>query len=94
MKASALSQTFTPVPQVLKSIRTSSFAPLNDLQVRRTIEEAENVLNKDQGRLLIRKSGTEPLIRVMAQGDNEGALTKVVHKIIESIEIADNSAAA
>ena len=94
MKASHLGQTFVPVPQVLKSIRTSSFAPLNDRQVRKVIEEAENHLNKDQGRLLIRKSGTEPLIRIMAQGDNENTLTKIVHQIIETIEMADNSAAA
>jgi phosphoglucosamine mutase len=94
MKASQLGQTFIPVPQVLKSIRTSSFSPLSDGQVRKVIEEAEHSLIKDGGRLLIRKSGTEPLIRIMAQGDHEQTLTKLVHHIVETIEIADNSAAA
>ena len=94
LKASQLGQIFDPVPQILKSIRTSNFAPLKDGRVRKVIEEAELCLIKDQGRLLIRQSGTEPLIRIMAQGDNEQTLTKVVHNIIETIEIADNSAAA
>jgi phosphoglucosamine mutase len=94
MKASQLSKTFAPVPQVLKSIRTSSFAALNDRKVREVIEEAEHCLSKDQGKLLIRKSGTEPLIRIMAQGDNENILLKLVHNIIETIEMADNAAAA
>jgi phosphoglucosamine mutase len=94
LKASQLGQIFDPVPQILKSIRTSNFAPLKDGRVRKVIEEAEHCLIKDQGRLLIRQSGTEPLIRIMAQGDNEQTLTKVVHNIIETIEIADNSAAA
>lgn len=94
MKASQLSQTFVPVPQVLKSIRTSSSAPLSDGQVRKVIKEAEHSLIKDRGRLLIRKSGTEPLIRIMAQGDNEQTLTNLVRQIVETIEIADKSAAA
>jgi phosphoglucosamine mutase len=93
MKASQLGQTFTPVPQILKSIRTSSFEPLNDQHVQNAIQEAENHLSKDQGRLLIRKSGTEPLIRIMAQGDNENTLIQLVHQIIETIETADNIAA-
>jgi phosphoglucosamine mutase len=94
LKASQLGHTFAPVPQVLKSIRTSSFAPLNDSRVRKAIEEAERCLIKDRGKLLIRRSGTEPLIRVMAQGDNEQTLTSLIHHIVETIEIADNIAAA
>ena len=94
LKASQLGKNFDPVPQVLKSIRTSNFAPLKDGRVRKIIEDAEHLLIKDRGRLLIRQSGTEPLIRIMAQGDDEQTLTKLVHNIAETIEIADKSAAA
>lgn len=93
-KVSQLGKIFDPVPQVLKSIRTSDFASLKDGRVRKVIEEAEHHLIKDRGTLLIRQSGTEPLIRIMAQGDNEQTLTKLVHNIAETIEIADKSAAA
>ncbi|MBX9805022.1 MAG: phosphoglucosamine mutase [Alphaproteobacteria bacterium] len=94
LKASQLGRIFDTVPQVLKSIRTNSFAPLTDGRVRKVIEEAEKHLIKDQGRLLIRRSGTEPLIRIMAQGDDEQTLTRLVHNIVETIETADKSAAA
>jgi phosphoglucosamine mutase len=94
LKASQLGKIFDPVPQVLKSIRTSNFAPLQDRRVRKIIEDAERLLIKDRGRLLIRQSGTEPLIRIMAQGDNKQVLTELVQNIAETIEIADSSAAA
>lgn len=94
LKASQMGRIFAPVPQILKSIRTSSFGLLNDGRVRKVIEEAEHCLIESHGRLLIRRSGTEPLIRVMAQGDNEQILTHLVHRIVETIEIADNIAAA
>ncbi len=94
LKASQMGRIFNPVPQILKSIRTSSFGLLNDGRVRKVIEEAEHCLIEGHGRLLIRRSGTEPLIRIMAQGDNEQILTDLVHRIVETIEIADNIAAA
>jgi len=94
LKASQLGKIFDPVPQVLKSVRTSSFAPLKDGLVRKAIQEAECFLSKGHGRLLIRRSGTEPLIRVMAQGDNEEALMRLVCRIVETIEMADSTVAA
>jgi len=93
-KASQLGQIFEPVPQILRSIRTSSFAPLKDGRVCKVVEEAENHLKKDRGKLLIRPSGTEPLIRIMAQGDNEQILLHLIQNIIETIEMADSVAAA
>jgi phosphoglucosamine mutase len=91
-KASQLGQTFVPVPQVLKSIRTTNFAPLKDANVCKILEKAEYTLR--DGRLLIRKSGTEPLIRIMAQGDNENILNSVVQEIIDTILAADKGVAA
>ncbi|MBT8416447.1 MAG: phosphoglucosamine mutase, partial [Silicimonas sp.] len=65
--ASALRQVFTPVPQLLKNVRFADGAtPLEAPGVKAAIEDAEGRLN-GKGRLLIRKSGTEPLIRVMAE---------------------------
>lgn len=93
LRVSQLGRMFEPVPQLLKSIRTSSFAPLNDERVHKAIEEAERRLKEDCGKLLIRRSGTEPLIRVMAQGDNEQRLERLVHDIVETIEMADTAAA-
>lgn len=94
LRASQVNKLFVPVPQILKSIRTSSFAILNDGRVTKAIQDAEGQLTKDHGRLLIRKSGTEPLIRVMAQGDNEQRLTHLVENITQTIEDADKSVAA
>ena len=60
---------FDPVPQVLKNVRVSAGMPLENATVRKAIADAESELAKN-GRLLIRPSGTEPLIRVMAEGDD------------------------
>jgi phosphoglucosamine mutase len=89
-KASQLGRVFQPVPQILTSIRPSSFSPLMVPSVIQAIKEAENQLKENRGRLLIRRSGTEPLIRVMAQGDEEQLLNKLVHHIVKTIEAADN----
>jgi phosphoglucosamine mutase len=89
-KASQLGRVFEPVPQILTSIRPSSFSPLMAPPVIQAIKEAENQLKENRGRLLIRRSGTEPLIRVMAQGDDESLLNKLVHHIVTTIEASDN----
>jgi phosphoglucosamine mutase len=92
-RSSNLGQMFKPVPQVVESIRTASFAALSNTRVCKVIEEAENLLRNEQGKLLIRRSGTEPLIRVMAQGDDEKILASLVHQIVETIQAADQKAA-
>jgi phosphoglucosamine mutase len=89
-KASQLGRVFEPVPQILTSIRPSSFAYLMAPSVIQAIREAENQLKEKGGRLLIRRSGTEPLVRVMAQGDDELLLNKLVHQIVATIEGVDN----
>ncbi|MBM3468626.1 MAG: phosphoglucosamine mutase [Alphaproteobacteria bacterium] len=94
LKTSQIGKIFEPVPQILTSIRTSSFSLLHDKHIQNAIQEAEHCLSTDRGRLLIRRSGTEPLIRIMAQGDNEETLKRLVQHIVETIESADKSAAA
>lgn len=91
MKASQLGKIFKPVPQILKSIRFQTPSILKNVQVSKAIEEVEQHLLKMQGRLLIRPSGTEPLIRIMAQGDDENVLSSLVQHIIDTIEIVDKT---
>ena len=71
---------FEPVPQVLKNVRYANGEPLQNEQVQEAIKDAESLLG-NSGRLVIRASGTEPLIRVMAEGDDEGLVNKVVDDV-------------
>ena len=80
---------FEPLPQLLRNVRFQSGAPLEDAGVKQAVADGERQLN-GRGRLVIRKSGTEPLIRVMAEGDDE----KLVNKVVASIAAAVNQAAA
>jgi phosphoglucosamine mutase len=83
--ASALVQTFEVVPQLLKNVRYGAGAePLASPAVQVVIKDAEARLT-GRGRLLIRKSGTEPLIRVMAECEDEVMLVEVVEGIVEAI---------
>ena len=85
-KASDLSRQFETVPQLLKNVRFSAGqAPLEAASVKSAISEAEARLN-GQGRLLIRKSGTESLIRVMAECEDAALLTQVVDGIVSEVE--------
>ncbi|MCJ8055413.1 phosphoglucosamine mutase [Shinella curvata] len=72
---------FEPVPQVLKNVRIKAGKPLEDASVRQAIADAESELAKN-GRLLIRPSGTEPLIRVMAEGDDRGQVERIVDELV------------
>jgi len=85
-KASELARQFETVPQLLKNVRYGADqAPLEADRVKAAIAEAEARL-VGQGRLLIRKSGTEPLIRVMAECENDTLLTQVVDGIVAEVE--------
>ncbi len=75
---------FDPVPQVLKNVRYGAGSPLEEDAVKKAIEAAEQKLGTS-GRLVIRKSGTEPLIRVMAEGDNADLVTTVVDDIVAEV---------
>ena len=85
--ASELMHQFDPVPQLLKNVRFAGGAPLDDALVKAAIAEGEAQLN-GKGRLVIRPSGTEPLIRVMAEGDDAGQVTQVVDMICDAIRKA------
>lgn len=75
---------FTPLPQVLKNVKFSQGAPLQDRHVREAIAAAEARLGNG-GRLLIRPSGTEPVIRVMAEGDDEALVNGIVDELCATI---------
>lgn len=87
-KASDLVAQFEPVPQMLKNVRYALGAdPLSVDSVKAEIARAEARLD-GQGRVLIRKSGTEPLIRVMAEAEDEAVLREVVDGIVAAVEKA------
>src|SRR5689334_1013710 len=85
--ASTLLRQFEPLPQLLKNVRFSGGAPLEADSVRKRIAAAEAEL-EGKGRLVIRKSGTEPLIRVMAEGDDQALVERVVDDICEAVQSA------
>ena len=85
--ASRVLRQFEPVPQLLKNVRFNGGAPLDNKTVKQRIAEAEREL-EGRGRLLIRKSGTEPLIRVMAEGDDLALVERVVDDICEAVQAA------
>lgn len=85
--ASELLRQFEPLPQLLKNVRFDEGEPLSAASVKAAIADGEARLN-GTGRLLIRKSGTEPLIRVMAEGEDEGLVTEVVDSICEAVKAA------
>ncbi len=85
--ASELLHLFDPVPQLLKNVRFNGGKPLDDGRVRAAIAEAQAELN-GSGRLVIRPSGTEPLIRVMAEGDDAGQVTRLVDMICDAVKEA------
>ncbi len=75
---------FLPLPQVLKNVRYRSGKPLEHAEVRSAIAGAEQRLN-GHGRLVIRPSGTEPVIRVMGEGDDKGLVEEVVDGIVDAL---------
>src|SRR3954463_8494996 len=82
--ASDVCRVFDPLPQLLRNVRFGNGQPLESRRVRQAIADAEVRLGA-AGRLVIRKSGTEPVIRVMAQGEDEELLAGVVDAICDEI---------
>jgi phosphoglucosamine mutase len=85
---SALARQFEPVPQKMTNVRIAPGAePMKSDAVLSVIKTAEGRLN-GSGRILVRPSGTEPLIRVMAEGDDERLIAKVVKEIADAVKLA------
>ncbi len=85
--ASELLHQFDPVPQLLKNVRFAGGKPLDAPTVQAAIAEGETMLD-GRGRLVIRASGTEPVIRVMAEGDDAGEVEQVVDMICDAVRAA------
>ncbi|HEX3863751.1 MAG TPA: phosphoglucosamine mutase [Stellaceae bacterium] len=83
-RASEVGRVFEPVPQLLRNVRFGNGKPLESTRVQQAIADGEMRLGP-AGRLVIRNSGTEPVIRVMAQGEDEALLASVVGEICDTI---------
>jgi phosphoglucosamine mutase len=84
--ASKAAHLYEPLPQVLENVRfRAGGAPLDDARVKSQIDAGTARLN-GKGRVLVRKSGTEPVIRVMAEGENEREVREVVREIVAAIQ--------
>jgi phosphoglucosamine mutase len=85
---SALARQFDPVPQIMENVRFARGGkPLENAQVQAAISAAEARLN-GSGRVLVRPSGTEPLIRVMAEGDDRALVQQLVSEIAGAVKAA------
>ncbi|MBN9052120.1 MAG: phosphoglucosamine mutase [Rhizobiales bacterium] len=75
---------FEPLPQILKNVKYKAGKPLENAQVKSAIASAEEKLGRT-GRLIIRASGTEPVIRVMGEGDNRDVVEAAVDGVVEAL---------
>ncbi len=82
---SEIGNMFEPLPQLLENVSFNSGAPLENERVQAAIRDAEAKLG-NQGRVLVRPSGTEPVIRVMGEGDDETLVRQIVGEIVTTIE--------
>jgi phosphoglucosamine mutase len=85
--ASEAAHIFEPAPQILENVRLKRGEPLSDAKVKSRIKDCEARLN-GHGRLLVRKSGTEPVIRIMGEGEDEKLIRQVVREIADIIQEA------
>ena len=91
--ASEVMRLFSPLPQRLQSVRYSGASPLAAQSVRAAVAEAEAAL-AGNGRLLIRPSGTEPVVRVMAEGEDAALVERLVGFLCDRIAEAAAADAA
>ena len=82
--ASEVCNVFDPLPQLLRNVRFAGQSPLDSAVVQAAVKDAEARLGR-KGRLLLRLSGTEPLVRVMAEGEDESLVIEIVTTLCETI---------
>ena len=82
---SAVCSRFDPVPQIQKNVSCFNGNPLKSSQVRKAIKEAKNRIGKD-GRLIVRPSGTEPVIRIMGEGTDQVLVEEVVNDVCQVVK--------
>ena len=83
--ASEVLKLFDPVPQLLKNVKYSGKSPMGNPQLTSAIKDAQSMFG-NSGRVLVRASGTEPLIRVMAEGDDAAQVEKITSELAQLIE--------
>ena len=83
-KFSEHSKLFTPMPQLLKNVRYSGTSPLKNQAIQTAIKQASSTL-EGKGRLFIRESGTEPLIRIMAEGSDAEEIDKLTDELVKMV---------
>ena len=84
-KASSFFNTFKKVPQILNNIEVKDKSIINNIKVKNTIKKVKKIMN-GQGRILVRKSGTESKIRVMGESENRKLLEKCINLITKTIK--------
>jgi len=86
--ASEIAQVFTPCPQEIENVQfIAGNAPLENEKVKAIIKESNAIL-AGKGRILIRESGTEPLIRVMVEAEDETLLSQVIGDVVQAVQSA------
>lgn len=90
---SEICRVFKPVPQLLKNVRYKTAISLSSAPMLEALHKAEKKIG-DNGRILVRQSGTEPLIRVMAEGDDENLVKAVVQELCDFVELQDKHQSA
>lgn len=92
-KFSKHSTLFTPMPQLLRNVKYSGASPLKNKNVQQAIDKATDALG-NKGRIFIRESGTEPLIRIMAEGENNSEITNLVDSLCQEVAKATQNSLA
>ena len=84
-KSSEILNCFKPAPQIKKNIRYNGTSPLANKEIAKQVEEVKKSLEENGARLVVRTSGTEPLVRLMAEGDDIDYLEKTIEDLAKLI---------